>query len=214
MYSRADAEAAVQTSQTMADVLRKVGLKPRGGNYAVMWAKLETWGIEAGHIRQHRQRWSYTDAELVEAINRSKSIAEAIRKLGRVPSTSGYRLFRDAIKRLNLDTSHLTGQGWAAGRRFPGKRTNATWYLGENRHVNSNRLRQALLRDGIKPHACEACGRRYWDGRPIPLELDHANGDRTDNRLKNLKLLCPNCHAFTPTYRGRNIGNAAGSKSN
>jgi len=43
-----------------------------------------------------------------------------------------------------------------------------------------------------------------WLGQPIPLELEHANGDRTDNRLEKLSLLCPNCHALTPTYRGRN----------
>ena len=50
------------------------------------------------------------------------------------------------------------------------------------------------------------CHLASWNGRPIPLELDHVNGRRTDNRLDNLRILCPNCHAQTDTYRGRNIG--------
>ncbi len=47
---------------------------------------------------------------------------------------------------------------------------------------------------------------RFMNGRPIPLELDHINGRRDDNRLDNLRILCPNCHAQTETYRGKNIG--------
>jgi 5-methylcytosine-specific restriction endonuclease McrA len=68
------------------------------------------------------------------------------------------------------------------------------------------RLRLRLIREGLKEPRCENCGLDSWNGVQIPLELDHRNGRRDDNRIENLTLLCPNCHAQTPTYRGRNIG--------
>lgn len=51
---------------------------------------------------------------------------------------------------------------------------------------------------------CSECGLTEWRGQPIPLELDHISGNRRDLRVENLRLLCPNCHALTPTYRGKN----------
>jgi 5-methylcytosine-specific restriction endonuclease McrA len=66
-----------------------------------------------------------------------------------------------------------------------------------------------LIDEGVLFPECAICQRCEWNGLPIALELDHVNGDRTDNRLANLRLLCPNCHAQTDTYRGRNIGRAA-----
>ena len=68
-------------------------------------------------------------------------------------------------------------------------------------------LKARLIREGVKDARCESCNGTQWEGEPIPLELDHVNGKRDDNRLENLRLICPNCHAQTPTYRGRNIGN-------
>lgn len=71
--------------------------------------------------------------------------------------------------------------------------------------VQSNKLRKKLLRDGLKEARCECCGNTTWNGLPIPLEVHHINGDKDNNELYNLQILCPNCHALTPTYRGKNI---------
>jgi len=71
-------------------------------------------------------------------------------------------------------------------------------------HRNRFNIKQRLLRHGLKEHRCEECGLTDWRGRPLPLALHHVNGDRRDNRLENLLLLCGNCHSQTDTFAGRN----------
>jgi 5-methylcytosine-specific restriction endonuclease McrA len=70
--------------------------------------------------------------------------------------------------------------------------------------INSYRLKNRLLREGVLERKCRSCEGTKWMGKLIPLELEHKNGNSEDNQLENLELLCPNCHAFTETYRGRN----------
>jgi DNA-binding CsgD family transcriptional regulator len=65
-------------------------------------------------------------------------------------------------------------------------------------------LKLRLVRSGLKQKLCEACGIASWNGKPISLALHHVNGDRHDNRIENLQLLCPNCHSQTDTFAGRN----------
>jgi 5-methylcytosine-specific restriction endonuclease McrA len=77
-------------------------------------------------------------------------------------------------------------------------------YLQNSASVQSNKIRHKLLDEGIKEHKCECCGLTTWLEKPIPLELHHIDGDRTNNTLENFQLLCPNCHAFTDSYRGKN----------
>lgn len=80
--------------------------------------------------------------------------------------------------------------------------------LVEGSTYQSNKLRLRLLKAGLKEYRCEKCNNTEWNDQPIPLELNHINGDNSDNRLENLELLCPNCHAQTDSYRGKNYGNA------
>lgn len=77
-------------------------------------------------------------------------------------------------------------------------------YLANSKSIQSNKVRLKLLQDGYKEYKCERCGRKTWLGEPIPLELHHIDGNKANNTLANFQLLCPNCHAFTDTYRGKN----------
>lgn len=77
-------------------------------------------------------------------------------------------------------------------------------YLKESKDIQSNKVRIRLIEEGYKEHKCECCGLSEWLGKPIPLELHHKDGDRDNDVIENYSLLCPNCHALTDSYRGKN----------
>ena len=77
-------------------------------------------------------------------------------------------------------------------------------YLVAGRAVNRCHLKGRLLAEGLKENRCECCGITDWRGAPLAMALHHANGDGLDNRIENLVMLCPNCHAQTPNFSGRN----------
>ena len=146
----------------------------------------------------------YTETQLRKAVKDSFSLAQALKTLGLVPCGGNYLILKKAIAYFNLDTSHFTGQLWNKGKRIGIKQPTEN-YLNNNVPISSFKLKKILLREKIFPFECSSCKKTEWLGQPIPLELDHINGNSLNNRLKNLRLLCPNCHALTPTYRGKNI---------
>jgi hypothetical protein len=147
----------------------------------------------------------YTEQELRDAVKNSTSKRKVLQKLGVVAAGGNYATLKKAIKYFDLDTSHFTGQGWNKGQNFGPKRPLSD-YLSNKYCIGSDKLRRRLIREGIFNHKCSDCELTEWKDSLIPLELDHINGDRLNNNLSNLRLLCPNCHAFTPTYRGKNKG--------
>ena len=76
---------------------------------------------------------------------------------------------------------------------------------GKHPQYQTNKLRIRLISAGIKEERCEICNITEWNGLPVSLELDHIDGDRTNHRLENVRIICPNCHSQTVTYRARNI---------
>lgn len=153
--------------------------------------------------------YSISDSEFICIVKNSLSIAEISRNLNVEVNTSSYRHINKRIEDLNIDISHFTGAAWNVGDRYKPIPNPKSKPLGELLVKGSNygsfKLKNRLLKEGLKEYVCEECGLTVWNEKPIPLELHHIDGDRTNNTLENLKILCPNCHAQTDNYCGKNI---------
>jgi hypothetical protein len=159
--------------------------------------------------RVHRRSW--TVEQLQTSVQNSVSYRQALLKLGLKPTSGNYRQLQQYVVEYGLDTTHFKGQGWSKGVVKPyNPKIPLETILQKNFSFQSFKLKKKLFRAGLKPQHCEECGwAQCAEGGRLPLELDHINGDRNDNRLKNLRILCPNCHSLKSTHRGLNMGRYA-----
>ncbi|MFH8680005.1 HNH endonuclease [Streptomyces lydicus] len=198
-YTRESLAAAARTASSYDDVLRWHGKTPTPGRRRYLRARLAEAGVDTSRFARPGVR--HTEARLRAIVARSHSVAEVVRHLGISPVGGNQAHIGRRIAELGLDTTHFT----AGPRRRTKTATRLRMQLGSpaNGRIGGARLRKELLRQGV-PERCANCrtGPR-WNGKPLRLEVDHVNGDWWDNRPENLRLLCPNCHAVTDTYRGR-----------
>jgi hypothetical protein len=148
---------------------------------------------------------SWTNEQLRIAASKSRSYREILLRLGLRMAGGNYKQIRRYLKEADL-TPKLLGKGWSKGLRGIGvARLSLNDILKRGTSFQSFKLKKRLFSEGIKSPICEECGwARISDDGRLPLELDHINGDPTDNRLENLRILCPNCHSLKPTHRGLN----------
>ena len=146
----------------------------------------------------------YTKEQLINAISNSTSIRQSLLSLGIAAQGGNYRVIHNAIKTYNIDISHFKQQSWAKDKIF-GPKKNLEDYLSNKFPIQSYKLKLKLLQEKIFPYMCSNCKSTTWMDQKIPLELDHIDGNHKNNNLNNLRLLCPNCHALTDNYRGKNI---------
>ena len=138
--------------------------------------------------------------KLKEVCKNSKSMAEAARILG-----LNYKTLRRYTQQLGIFKPNPSGFGM--NKKGNGKKISLEFILSGNYpSYQTNKLRKRLISEGYKENKCELCGIDNWLGKKISLELDHIDGDKKNHSLSNLRIICPNCHSQTITYRGKNIG--------
>jgi hypothetical protein len=122
-----------------------------------------------------------------------------------IPVGDNYNQAKKRITELELSTEDFTGTGWNIGQSFYRPKQAIEPLLTDRNTIQSHKLKNKLFIEGIKKPKCELCGwaEKSIDDR-VPVELDHINGKRDDNRLENLRILCPNCHSLKTTHRGKN----------
>jgi hypothetical protein len=153
------------------------------------------------------KRRSWDEKQLIEAVKTCTSFRAVLIQIGLVPAGGNYEHIVRITEELKLNTSHFTGKGWNKGWTFDPRlpQTPLSELLIDGSMAQSFVLKRRLFKEGLKTPKCELCGwaQKSIDGR-IPVELDHINGKHNDNRIENLRVLCPNCHSLQPTHRGKN----------
>lgn len=158
-------------------------------------------------------KWS--DENLILAVKESNNIAEILRKLGYNNLYAGnYKTIRKHIKRLKLNTEHFTNISKKEKRK--NKKIILSEILIQNSTYASNTdLKIRLIKENLLNNICSECNIFEWNNKSLVLQLDHINGDNCDNRIENLRLLCPNCHSQTYTFsRGTRLPIFGPQKSN
>lgn len=155
---------------------------------------------------------TWDEKEFKEAVKNSFRIREVLQKLGLQQAGGNYETIKWWINEYKIDTSHFVRTNPMKGKTYESSlKRDLETILVSNSKYSSNRLKKRLIKDKVLEEKCASCNGVSWGSRTtknmivkMPLELEHKNGNKFDNRLENLELLCPNCHSFTLTYGGRN----------
>ena len=149
--------------------------------------------------------YKLSDEQFVELLKKSSTISEVLFKLGyTVKGNSwGYSQVKRRMDDLNLDYSIFKGKS-AVIKTNKLNNVKKEDILKENCKHQRTVLRRYIIKNNLIPYKCAICGCIEWQGKTLSLELDHINGVNNDNRLENLRFLCPNCHSQTSTYGSRN----------
>ena len=146
--------------------------------------------------------WKLPDSDFIKLVKNSHGIGGVLKYFGFDNIGRNHHIVKERISELNIDTSHFNPfiRNKDKKHLIPIEEM-----LVENYNRSVSHLRNRIMKIGFLGHICNICGiGNYWNNKILVLQLDHINGIRTDNRIENLRVLCPNCHTQTDTFAGKN----------
>ncbi|WP_121829872.1 HNH endonuclease signature motif containing protein [Streptomyces sp. S1] len=205
-YTRERLESAARGARTLTEALERLGVDPRSSTRRYVADRMRKLGVDTSHFEREGVRW--TREVLEEAVAASTNMCEVLRRLGVEVVGGQHTHISRRVKAFGIDVSHFR----APSRQGKPWRPRAPEALlveqsgPQARRVPSDRLAWAMVESGVQ-RQCARCGNEgMWRGHPLALEIDHIDGDWRNNRIENLRFLCPNCHSATDNYRGRAKG--------
>ncbi|MEV0319107.1 HNH endonuclease signature motif containing protein [Streptomyces sp. NPDC050658] len=207
-YTQERLAEAAKTSQSLSEALGKLGVDPKSSRRNYIRERMKKMRIDTSHfVRETGARW--TREVLEPAVAASQSVNDVLRYLG-IELVGGHHTnISRRIKAYGIDTSHFTPstRTGAMMRDIRRRRTPSEILVADSAsRVPGARPKRAMTELGVV-ELCALCGTEpTWRGHRLPLEVDHMDGNWRNNRIENLRLLCPNCHSATDNYRGRAKG--------
>ncbi len=215
-YTREVLAPIVKRVSSVTEVVVELGLAVNGGNFRYIATRIRNAELDTSHFKHGaygRRIASLERAELAGLVAQARSVAELLALLGLPEEGRAHRVISARLRADGLDTGHFTGRGWSRGltsktdarvERVTKRNTypDDVVFSANGPALNGPALVRRLVAMGWA-YECSVCRTVEWCGRRLVLQLDHINGVSNDNRLENLRIVCPNCHSQTPTFSNR-----------
>lgn len=196
----------VKESTSITDFLKKINMG-RGANATENFKRrCMELDISLEHFnKRHSKIDDLSDIEFIQLIENSSSYKAVLDALGLATGRDPYNKIKERCQKLNINLEHK----FIKTNNINTKLELKDILVKNSAYKDSYKLKNRLIQEGLLEYKCAICGNTgTWLNKPLSLHLDHINGDHLDNRLENLRILCPNCHTQTETY-----GSKRGTKS-
>ena len=192
----------VNKSTTLKEILLELDILPIESNYKTLKKYLKKYNIDYSQIKRGVDRKSigstnYDEDNLRKIIVESSTYSEVLIKLGVGIRGSCRKTLYKYIAKYNIDVSHFNANAIRTKKLHNFIKIPLNKILVENSTYNSGtNIKNRLYNEGLKEHKCELCGQgENWQGKHMSLILDHIDGVPNNNKIENLKIVCPNCNA-------------------
>lgn len=202
-YTKEKLEFLVKKCKNYKDILEELDVLPLTNNYEKLKFKLTEYKIDFEHLKCKKHiTFNWSNEILEPIVKKSKSKIEILKNLGLRVAGSNYSTLNKYLKKYNLNISHfIIHDNSLSKHKIP-----LDSILVENSSYSRTDLKKRLYSTGLKKRNCELCGQgEEWNGKHMSLILDHKNGVYNDNKIENLRIVCPNCNATLDTHAGKNI---------